>query len=56
MGFNSAFKGLISKTDLTEIGYGTGSWTELVQDRVQWQPLVFGGVEPSGSATRELVN
>jgi len=56
MGFNSAFKGLISKMDLKEIGYGAGSSTELVQDRVQWQALVFSGVEPSGSATRELVN
>ena len=41
MGFNSAFKGLISKMDLKEIGYEAGSWTELVQDRVQWQALVF---------------
>jgi len=42
--------------DLREIGYGAGSSTELVQDRVQWQALVFSSVEPSGSATRELVN
>jgi hypothetical protein len=29
---------------------------ELAQDRVQWRALVFSGVEPSDSASRELIS
>jgi len=40
--------------DLREIGCEVGRWMELAQDRVQ--SCVVSGIEPSGSAARELVN
>jgi hypothetical protein len=42
--------------DLRAIGCEDGRWMELAQGRVQWRLFGISGVEPSGSATRELVN
>jgi hypothetical protein len=41
--------------DLREIGLGGVDWIRLVQDRDQWQAVVSGGDEPSGSCATELV-
>ena len=47
---------LVSKMDLREIGCEMGRWMELAQEHVPMAGFGICGVEPSGFATRGLVN